>query len=70
MRLFMRKQLFRRLSRRTHLELAEPVQRDFLALGRRVGDRGKDAVNVFARVGLGYAVGSGESVGKITVVHG
>src|SRR3546814_10394379 len=52
-----------------YLEFAEAVQRDFLALRCGVRDGGEDAIDIFARIGLGNAVRGGKGVGYVTIVH-
>src|SRR3546814_1740775 len=47
-----------------YLEFAEAVQRDFLALRCGVRDGGEDAIDIFARIGLGNAVCGGKGVGR------
>src|SRR3546814_3634374 len=53
-----------------YLELAKAIERDFVALGRRIGDSSEHCVDNLAGVGLGQAMASGNDVGEIIIVHG
>src|SRR3546814_2479087 len=51
-------------------ELAEPVERNFLALGRSLANPCEHRIDNLARVSLGDRLFGGELFGKISVVHG
>src|SRR3546814_9839162 len=52
------------------LELAEPVERNFLALGRSLAYPCEHRIDNLARVSLGDPLFGGDLFGKISVVHG
>src|SRR3546814_19288474 len=51
-----------------HLELAEAADRDFVTLGRGVGDNGKDGVDGLAGVGLAEIQRCGDAVRQFGMV--
>src|SRR3546814_4745840 len=51
------------------LELAEAADRDFVTLGRGVGDNGKDGVDGLAGVGLAEIQRCGDAVRQFGMIH-
>src|SRR5437660_790326 len=52
-----------------HLELPEPVEAHFLALGGSLRDRREDKVDRLAGIRLGRARLAGEGLGELTIIH-